>query len=1221
MKPVLSHKVGVAFGLALLALVMTAVASYHWIAVSDEGNWWVDHTHQVLDTLNDLLFSMESVESGARGFVLTGNETYLATFDSSLAKARVDEALVRRLTADNPLQQNRLPGLESVLQAKVDLADTVIGLRRTQGFEAADEFILKVKGQQVMADFQQRIGEMKGEELRLVALREAAARQRALETRVLLIFGILVGILLACGAAWSALRGTAARNLAQDAQREGEDRFLNLANNISQLAWMTDENGGIVWYNRRWFDYTGTTMEEMAGWGWQNVHHPDRVQAVVEKISRCFKSGEVWEDTFPLRGRDGTYRNFLSIAVPIRGANGKVLRWFGTNTDITDLQKSEKELALSEGRYRGLLEAAPDGMVVVDQDGEIVLLNAQAEKQFGYHRDELIGQRVTNIIPEGFAERLIADGTRTAAEALAQQIGTGIELYGLRKDGSEFPIEIMLSPLQSPEGILVTAAIRDIALRKDAEKHLAQTEARYRGLLEAAPDGMVVVNRRGDIVLLNACAEKQFRYWRDELIGQKVTNIIPEGFAERLIADGTRTAAEALAQQIGTGIELNGRRKDGTSFPIEIMLSPLESAEGILVTAAIRDITVRKAAEKHLGEMEGRYRGLLEAAPDGMVVVDQAGEIVLLNAQAENQFGYRRDELIGQKVTNIIPEGFAERLIADGTRTAAEALAQQIGTGIELIALRKDGSEFPIEIMLSPLESTEGILVTAAIRDITTRKQAEKHLGQMEGRYRGLLEAAPDGMVVVDQAGEIVLLNAQAENQFGYRRDELIGQKVTNIIPEGFAERLIADGTRTAAEALAQQIGTGIELIALRKDGSEFPIEIMLSPLESAEGILVTAAIRDITVRKAAEKHLGEMEGRYRGLLEAAPDGMVVVDQAGEIVLLNAQAENQFGYRRDELIGQKVTNIIPVGFAERLIADGTRTAAEALAQQIGTGIELIALRKDGSEFPIEIMLSPLESADGILVTAAIRDITKRKEAEAHLVDKVQELNRSNEELEQFAYIASHDLQEPLRMVASYTQLLSRRYKGKLDKDADEFIAFAVDGANRMQRLIQDLLTFSRVGKRGLELHDISSDHALEQALVNLKGAVSQSGAVVTHGPLPEVKADEVQLTQLFQNLVGNAIKYHDPGIPHIHVSAAKNGAPKWIFSVKDDGLGIDPQFFERIFGMFQRLHKRDEFEGTGMGLAICKKIVERHGGSISVESEPGEGSTFHFTLAAIDGKP
>jgi light-regulated signal transduction histidine kinase (bacteriophytochrome) len=249
-----------------------------------------------------------------------------------------------------------------------------------------------------------------------------------------------------------------------------------------------------------------------------------------------------------------------------------------------------------------------------------------------------------------------------------------------------------------------------------------------------------------------------------------------------------------------------------------------------------------------------------------------------------------------------------------------------------------------------------------------------------------------------------------------------------------------------------------------------------------------------------------------------------------------------------------------------------------------------------------------------LVTAAIRNISVRKAADKHLEQKLEELNRSNEELAQFAYIASHDLQEPLRMVASYTQLLSRRYRGKLDADADEFIAFAVDGASRMQRLIQDLLAYSRVGTKGQVLHDVSSEAALQQALVNLRGAIETSGAVVTHDPMPHVMGDDMQLTQLFQNLVGNSIKYQRNGTPIINISAAMNGSKQWTFSIQDNGIGIDPKYFDRIFGMFQRLHKREEFTGTGIGLAICKKIVERHGGRISVESQPGNGSTFHFSM-------
>jgi PAS domain S-box-containing protein len=1092
-----SRKVQVAFGSAILTLLLVGGISYRTMLVADQSDQLVRHTHEVLETLADLVVAMTTVESSARGFELSGDETYLVPYRANTLRIEQDVATLRKLTEDNPNQQDQIPALATLIAQKTQITRGGIEMRRADGLEAAGQAFQSGTGRLLMDQFQAIIRKMQGEELRLLALRDAEAAERERQAKIILIVGTVLGLLIAAAAGWSVQRDLAAR-------RAGDEH-----------------------------------------------------------------------------------------------------------------------LAQMEGRYRGLLEAAPDAMVVVDTAGVIVLLNVQAEKQFGYRRDELLGQKVTNIIPEGFAERLVADGTRSTEDALDQKIGTGLELSGRRKDGSRFPIEIMLSPLESPDGgVLVTAAIRNISVRKAADEHLAQMEGRYRGLLEAAPDAMVVVDTAGVIVLLNVQAEKQFGYSRDALLGQKVTSIIPEGFAERLVADGTRSTEDALDQKIGTGIELSGRRKDGSRFPIEIMLSPLESPDGgTLVTAAIRNISVRKAADEHLAQMEGRYRGLLEAAPDAMVVVNTAGVIVLLNVQAEKQFGFSRDELLGQKVKNIIPEGFAERLVADALRSTEDALDQKIGTGIELSGRRKDGSRFPIEIMLSPLESAEGYLVTAAIRNISVRKAADEHLAQMEGRYRGLLEAAPDAMVVVDTAGAIVLLNVQAEKQFGYSRDELLGQKVKNIIPTGFAERLVADGIRTQADALAQQIGTGIELSGRRKDGSEFPIEIMLSPLESPDGgVLVTAAIRNISVRKAADAHLAQMEGRYRGLLEAAPDAMVVVNTAGSIVLLNVQAEKQFGYSRDELLGQQVKNIIPEGFAERLVADALRSTEDALAQKIGTGIELSARRKDASQFPIEIMLSPLESADGFLVTAAIRDISVRKQSEALLLLKMDELNRSNEELGQFAYIASHDLQEPLRMVASYTQLLSRRYKGKLDADADEFIAYAVDGANRMQRLIQDLLTYSRVGTKGINLVEISSEKSLQHALANLHGAIADSDALVTYDPLPDVMADEIQLTQLFQNLIGNGIKYHGKEAPRVHVSVARQGAKKWLFSVKDNGLGIDKQYFERIFGMFQRLHKREEFAGTGIGLAICKKIVERHGGHISVESQPGQGSTFRFALTGSDGK-
>jgi PAS domain S-box-containing protein len=642
--------------------------------------------------------------------------------------------------------------------------------------------------------------------------------------------------------------------------------------------------------------------------------------------------------------------------------------------------------------------------------------------------------------------------------------------------------------------------------------------------------------------------------------------------------------------------------------------------------------TSRAPSER--GESDARYRGLLEAAPDAMVVVNEGGEIVLVNVQAEKQFGYGHDELVGQKVKNIIPEGFAERLIADATRSAAEALAQQIGMGVELSGRRKDGSEFPIEMMLSPLESAEGILV-AAIRDISVRKDAEKHWAQMEERhhltevalhecderYRMLLDGVHDyAIFMMDPQGKIVSWNAGAERIKGYTAKQIIGQNFSCFFPAEDIERGRPEEVlrMTAASGRHEEQG-----VRVRKDGSRFLASLTFTALRDPAGNLrgFSEFSHDLSESMASD-------AKYRGLLEAAPDAMVVVNQRGEIVLLNVQAEKQFGYSRDELVGQKVKNIIPEGFAERLIADATRSTAEALAQQMGMGIELSGRRKDGGEFPIEIMLSPLESAEGILVTAAIRNISARKKSEednAELERRVEErtkqlgvanqvLEQSNVELKQFAYVASHDLQSPLRSISGFVQLLQLEYEGKLDEQAQDWIRRTVHSIEQMQTLIRDLLSYSRVDARSRPFTQIPFVEIVNDALTLLDSSIHDSGAQVTWDTLPVIMGDRSQLVQLVQNLIGNGLNYRGDQPPRIHVSAERRGA-EWMFSVRDNGIGIDPKYHEQIFEIFKRLHDQKEYPGTGIGLAVCRRVVNRHGGKIWVESEPGHGSTFCFTIS------
>ncbi len=383
--------------------------------------------------------------------------------------------------------------------------------------------------------------------------------------------------------------------------------------------------------------------------------------------------------------------------------------------------------------------------------------------------------------------------------------------------------------------------------------------------------------------------------------------------------------------------------------------------------------------------------------------------------------------------------------------------------------------------------------------------------------------------------------------------------------------------------------------------------------------VVLAGAVLFIRVSSPLIRRLEASEARTRAIVETAADGIITVSDTGLVDSFNRAGEQIFGYSADRVIGRNIRMLMsgaeeedtdfPAGYLNN---DGRQEAGSVACETLGR-------RKDGSVFPMDLAISEVHQANRRMFTVIVRDITERKASEEKLERLLVDLQRSNEELRQFAYVASHDLKEPLRMVASYTQLLEKRYRDKLDADARDFIHFAVDGATRMQTLIDDLLTYSRVGLRAGPFEATDCRAVLDQAISNLSAAVAENDAVITYDDLPTVTANGSQLTQLFQNLLGNSIKFRSEKAPRIHVSARRNGHD-WLFSVRDNGIGIDPQYGERILLIFQRLHSRDKYPGTGIGLAICKKIVERHGGGIWFEGEPGKGSTFFFNIPTSESE-
>lgn len=728
------------------------------------------------------------------------------------------------------------------------------------------------------------------------------------------------------------------------------------------------------------------------------------------------------------------------------------------------------------------------------------------------------------------------------------------------------------------------------------EKPVPRVDPRwYESLVESAPDAVVLIDSDGHILLVNRQTERLFGYERVELIGKAVEMLVPEQFRAHHAVHRDGYFAEPKLRGMGEGLELSGRRRDGSQFPIEISLSPIQTESGLLVTAAIRDATERRRANE-------KFRALLESAPDAMVIIDERGLIRLVNAQAKRVFGYQSEALIGKRVEVLIPERLRDRHAGHRTDYFTAPKVRGMGEGLELWGRRKDGQEFPIEISLSPMETEDGIWATAAVRDISQQKRER----DAAVRLAAIVESSNDAIIGKDLEGRITSWNRAAEQIFGYGAQDAIGRDVTILFPPErlHEEQQILERVRQGAQI------QHFETQRVAADGRLIEMSLTISPIRDALGRVVGASTigRDVGERKRANE-------LFRALLETAPDAMVIIDRAGLINLVNAQTERLFGYSREHLIGQPVEVLIPERLRGRHADHRAGYFAGPKLREMGAGLELWGLRSNGEEFAIEISLSPMNIEGELLATAAVRDISERKAVERKLAKYADDLTRSNRDLEQFAYVASHDLQAPLRSVIGFSQLLRKKYDPQFDDDGREFLHYVESSARHMQELINGLLAFSRVGSQGADFSEVDAEAVMAGVITHLSATIQERNARITHDPLPRVRASKIEFNQLLQNLIVNGLKFQPGESPRVHVSARREGS-HWHFSVQDWGIGISPEHQERIFQIFQRLHPPETYEGTGIGLAVCQKIVQRHGGRIWVESTAGEGATFHFTLAA-----
>ena len=1023
---------------------------------------------------------------------------------------------------------------------------------------------------------------------------------------------------------------------AQAALGASEERTRLILENALDAILTIDAEQHIVLFNRAAEKMFRCTAKEAIGQS-LNRFIPERFRSAHGQHIRRFGQTGVTNRTMGAMGQLWALRTD-GVEFPIEAsisqteASGKKL-FTVILRDITERKQAEaRNLLLAT-----IVDSSDDAIVSKDLSGTILSWNRGAERIYGYTEAEIVGKSVDVIVPPGLLHE-INHALREVAEG---RMVTRDETTRVRKDGSLLKVSLILSPMRNAEGqiIGVSSIAHDITERKRAEEALTASQAQLTGIIQSATDAILTVDSEQRILLFNTTAEKMFGCPASEAVGQLIERFIPQRFRAQHGAHIRRFGETGVTNRVmGALGPLWALRLSGEEFPIEASISQIESDGKKLFTVIIRDITERKRAEEALSASQAQLNGIIQSATDAILTVDSEQRILLFNTAAEKMFGCPAAEAVGQLIERFIPQRFRAQHGAHIRRFGETGVTNRVmGALGPLWALQLNGEEFPIEASISQIESDGKKLFTVIIRDITERKRIEEALRLSEERFRLLLDGVKDfAIYMIDPEGRVLSWNAGATRIKGYTSEEIIGQDFSRFYTA--EDQTGGKPKQELQEALAKGRFEDQE-IRVRKDGSTFWAYVVITPMYDDTGVLrgYSKVARDITERRLAEESIREtrqaLEAQtlmLQSVLDSMAEGLVAADEQGKFLIWNRAAERIMGYGSADVSAQEW----PAHYGTYLPDGVTPFPSEqlplvrAIHGEACTAEIFVRNPKVAQGAWIEVSGGPLKGKDGTVHggVVAFRDVTQRKtdereirklndELERRVVERTSQLQAANQELEAFTYSVSHDLRAPLRHIAGFSKMLMEEYGTTLQQGGQHYLQRIQEGTSRMGMLVDDLLNLARIGRHELRLQVTGLDSIVKDVIADLTPDTEGRAVQWRVSSLPYIEGDPALLKVVFQNLLSNALKYSRPRAPAVIEVGRDEIEGQAVVFVRDNGVGFNMKYADKLFGVFQRLHRSEDFEGTGVGLATVQRIVQKHGGRIWAEAELDKGATFYFSLS------